>query len=112
MNNVSYRQTIKNSGLTTLNILRPCDGLLIDSITEEIEKGNYPLFISEGKSETKVKAIQNNQYLSFCFEQFEYYSQNNTLIVYGQSFSEQNAHIVKAIDGKFDKVAISICLEV
>jgi hypothetical protein len=95
------------SGLTTLKIKRPNNGWLLDSITNEIEKDNYPLFISEGKSETKVKAIQSNRYLSFCLDRFKNCS-DKTLIVFGQSLSEQDSHIVEAIDNGFDKVAISI----
>lgn len=95
------------NGLTTLKIKRPKDGWLLNEITNEISNNNYPLFISEGKSETKMKAIQSNRYLTFCFKMLKNCSGKN-LVIYGQSLSEQDLHIVREIDNRFEKVAISI----
>jgi len=95
------------SGLTTLKILRPKNGWLLNRITDEIADNNYPLFISEGKSETKLKSIQSNQYLNFALNQFET-CVDKTLVIYGQSLSEQDEHLVKIIDKSFEKIAISI----
>ncbi|MDX2191005.1 MAG: DUF4917 family protein [Bacteroidota bacterium] len=95
------------SGLTTLKILRPTDGWLLNRITDEIAQNNYPLFISEGKSETKLKSIQSNRYLNFALNQFEKCS-DKKLVIYGQSLSEQDEHLAKIIDKSFEKIAISI----
>jgi hypothetical protein len=98
------------TGLRTLKIKKPNSMLpkwLLGTITEEISKNNYPLFISEGKSETKLKAIQSNSYLSFCLNKFGQANSQN-LVVYGQSLSEQDNHLVKIIDKNYKKVAISI----
>lgn len=95
------------SGLTTLKIKKPIDGWLLDSITEEISKNNYPLFISEGKSETKLKAIKSNLYLNFCLDRFET-NTDKSLIIFGQSLSDQDEHLVRIIDKTYDKLAISI----
>lgn len=95
------------SGLTTLKIKRPNEGWLLDGITEEISANNYPLFISEGKSDSKLKAIQSNSYLSYCLKQLESNS-DETLIIFGQSLSIQDGHLVKIIDKQYEKVAISI----
>lgn len=97
-------------GLTTYKIKRPKNGWLLDSITKEISLNKYPLFISEGKSETKLKAIQSNSYLTYCLNQLEK-NENNTLVIFGQSLSEQDAHIVKIIDKSYDNIAISIRVE-
>lgn len=102
---------LSEASLHTLKLISPRNGWLLDAITNEIKKHNYPLFISEGKSESKEKAIRANRYLSFCFERFSKYSEqcsDKTLIVYGQSLNKQDSHIVKAIDKRFEKVAISI----
>lgn len=93
--------------ITTLKILRPNDGWLLNEITEQIANNNYPLFISEGKSETKLKAIQSNKYLLFALNQFTKCNDKN-LVIYGQSLSGQDEHLVKIIDKSFDKIAISI----
>lgn len=95
------------NGLTTYKIKRPSEGWLLNAITDEIANNNYPLFISEGHSDNKLKAIQSNSYLSFCLRQLESNS-DKTLVVFGQSLSEQDAHIVKIIDKHYEKVAISI----
>ncbi|MDO6739473.1 DUF4917 family protein [Wenyingzhuangia sp. 2_MG-2023] len=80
---------------------------LIEVITKEISKDNYPLFISEGTSEMKLKGIQSNNYLTYCFRELKE-NKNKNLVIYGQSLSDQDLHIVKAIDENYDKVAISI----
>ena len=65
------------------------------------------MFISEGKSLTKLKAIKSNTYLSFCLKKLEENS-DKSLIIFGQSLSEQDEHIVKVIDKKYENIAISI----
>jgi hypothetical protein len=96
-----------SQGLATLKIKKPNEGWLLDEITTQISNNNYPLFISEGKSLTKLKAIQSNPYLSFCLKQLEENS-DKSLIIFGQSLSDQDEHIVKIMDKHYDKVAISI----
>ena len=38
-------------------------------------------------------------------------NENNTLVIFGQSLSEQDAHIVKIIDKSYENIAISIRVE-
>lgn len=94
-------------GITTLKIRKPPDGWLLNKITDEIAQNNYPLFISEGKSETKLKAIQSNSYLTYALNQLKKCT-DKKLVIYGQSLSEQDEHIAKIIDNSFEKIAISI----
>lgn len=98
------------NGLTTYKIKKPKEGWLLNAITKEIASNNYPLFISEGHSDKKLKAINSNSYLSFCFQKLETNS-DKTLVIFGQSLSEQDSHIVKIIDKHYEKVAISIRVE-
>lgn len=93
--------------LTTYKIKRPSEGWLLNAITEEISNNNYPLFISEGNSDSKLKAIQSNSYLSFCLVQLENNS-DKSLVIYGQSLSKQDTHIVRIIDKHYEKLAISL----
>ncbi len=95
------------NGLTTLKIKRPRNGWLLETVTKQIANNKYPLFISEGKSESKLKAIQSNQYLTFCLKRLSDQKDQN-LVIYGQSLSEQDSHIVEIIDKTFKKIAISI----
>ncbi len=91
----------------TYKIFKPPDSWLLDSITENINLNKYPLYISEGLSEAKFKSIRNNEYLDFCYNNFKSPIDKN-LIVYGQSLSEQDRHIVNAIDNAYRNVAVSI----
>ncbi len=96
-----------SQGLTTLKIKKPNEGWLLDEITTQISNNNYPLFISEGKSISKLKAIKSNPYLTYCLKQLEE-NQDKSLIIFGQSLSDQDEHIVKTIDKHYEKIAISI----
>jgi hypothetical protein len=95
------------NGLNTLKIKKDEEHWLINKITEEINKGNYPLFISEGTSIRKQKEIQANYYLSYCLRNFSE-PEEKKLVVFGQSLNEQDNHLVKIIDDAYEKVAISI----
>ena len=100
-----------SDGINTLKRVRDTDGWLLNVITEEIKLGNYPLFISEGSSENKMKSIKSNTYLSFCMNKFETTKDDDTLVIFGQSLREQDIHITKLIDKNYKKVAISIRVE-
>lgn len=85
-----------------------CDkNWLIKEITQEISKNNYPLFISEGTYEMKLKGIQSNKYLTYCFRKLKG-NKNKNIVIYGQSLGDEDLHIAEAIDQNYKKVAISI----
>lgn len=88
-------------------ILNPSN-LLIDN--EQLQPA-FPLFISEGKSDIKMKKIKNNVYLSFCYKKL--YSLEGCLVVFGHSLnSDYDGHIINAIKrSKLDTIAISIFSE-
>lgn len=93
--------------LDTIKIKADEEHWLIDIITSEINSFNYPLFISEGSSNSKLKAIQSNSYLTYCLNNLKSSTSEN-LVVFGQSLSEQDHHLVRLIDESYDKIAISI----
>lgn len=80
---------------------------LIDVITNEIKENNYPLFISEGTSDMKLKAIQSNKYLSYCFRNLKE-NKYKEVVIYGHSLSSQDSHIIKILDEKYDRIAFGI----
>lgn len=80
--------------------------LLVD-IEKQIKKGNFPLFISEGKHKLKLDSIMQNNYLRFCFEKFQE-ADKTCLVVFGSSFSEFDIHIVEAIIKSRESVYISV----
>ena len=74
-----------------------------------INSGVYPLFITEGLTEHKLRKIKGNDYLSFCFSNFK--KINGNLLIYGHSLNEEyDNHIVEAImkNPNIENVAISI----
>lgn len=77
--------------------------------TFRAENGQYPLFITEGKSEQKLRKIGSNDYLSFCYKQLK--ELRGKLTIYGHSLSkEYDDHIVQAIvdNPTITDIAISI----
>lgn len=71
--------------------------------------GLYPLFITEGKSEQKIRKIGSNDYLSFCYNQLK--KIDGKLIIFGHSLSEEfDNHIVEALknNSNISEIAISI----
>lgn len=95
------------NGLETIKIKKDDNSWLISKINEQISQSNYPLFISEGSWNSKSKSIQSNSYLQYCFSNFQN-NKDRELVVFGQSLSEQDKHIAKAIDESYKTVAISI----
>lgn len=91
---------------------------IADTLDDEVEKlketfiardGRYPLFITEGKSEQKIRKIGSNDYLSFCYAQLN--KIRGKLVIYGHSLSEEyDNHIVQAIlnNQNISDIAISI----
>ena len=66
-----------------------------------------PLFITEGSSSDKLRAINSSDYLSFAYQRFLGHS--SPLVVFGHSLGETDGHLVKAIKASnADKIAISI----
>lgn len=85
-----------------------CDNLL-EAILEKWQKDNLaPAFVCEGTEENKRDAISSCNYLERVF--FEVLpSLEDTLVVYGWGFGDQDMHIIKQISkSSVKKVAVSI----
>ncbi|MEM0675687.1 DUF4917 family protein [Dickeya oryzae] len=80
----------------------------IKEIIDETDLNSIPLFISEGKSEIKLRRIRENDYLNFCYNQFINLSGN--LLVFGHGLdTEYDEHILQAIkSSSISKLAISV----
>lgn len=68
---------------------------LMELIRDGLEKGQYPLFVAEGKPEKKLEQMQNNGYLFYCLGKLERIQQS--LVIYGFSLGKSDAHIANAI---------------
>lgn len=80
---------------------------LIKQIKNALTSGIFPLVVTEGTSKDKKRKINHNAYLSKCYRSF--IAVSKSLFTYGLSFSENDAHIVRAIEkGKVTNLYISI----
>ncbi|MCB7160387.1 DUF4917 family protein [Bacillus subtilis] len=69
---------------------------LMDDITKEYEKGNFPVYVSEGASEKKLAQIKSNNYLSYCYH--ELLNSDGGITIIGQGLNpEYDKHLIDAI---------------
>jgi hypothetical protein len=67
-----------------------------------------PIFVSEGTSEQKLRAIRRSDYLSAVYDK-ELRSDHESIAVYGWAVGEQDNHLVNAIaSGSLKRVAVSV----
>ena len=71
---------------------------LTDKIQAAWANGRRPLFVSEGKSSLKLRRIETSVYLRHAFEEFKRLIKQKDLVIYGASLSEQDQHLVDAIN--------------
>ena len=69
--------------------------------------GDIPLFVNEGSSADKLKAIRSSDYLSFCYSQLA--SPKQALCIFGHNLAAQDQHLVQALlQAGLKTLAISI----
>lgn len=83
------------------------DQTLSDIISSK-SMGNTPLFISEGKSDIKLRRIRENYYLGFCYDKLM--SNKKNMVVYGHGLDkEYDEHILLALKkAPMEKLAFSV----
>ncbi len=84
-------------------------GLTIsDQVRKSIDKGKYPIFISEGTTEHKLSRIQNFSYLGRSFSSLK--SITGNLFIFGHSIGNQDDHVFNYINRnqKLKNIFISI----
>lgn len=69
---------------------------LLDNIKARMERKEYPIFVTAGNATEKLTHIMHNRYLSFCYEKLS--SITGSLITFGFNFSDNDAHIIEAIN--------------
>jgi hypothetical protein len=82
---------------------------LIDTILRIWETGEHiPLFVSEGETNEKLKAIRRSNYLKTVYDRV-IDSNSESLVAYGWSFRDEDEHILRGIiHGKVDRIAVSV----
>jgi len=76
---------------------------LLENISDRMEKGEYPIFVTAGNGEQKLSHIMHNQYLTDCYESL--CSIEGSLVTFGFNFGPSDSHIIEAINraAKFGK---------
>ena len=64
---------------------------IVDLVKDNLEKGKFPLFVSEPTSIKKKQRIEHNPYLDYCFRALE--RVNGTFFIQGHSMDENDKHI-------------------
>lgn len=84
------------------------DDEYIRMLRKEISNGNIPLFVAEGTSVDKLRAINNNYYLRSCAQALKAQNKGN-MVVYGSSFQASDNHIVGYINqAKPENLVVSV----
>ena len=78
---------------------------LLKNISDRMENGEYPIFVTAGDGEQKLKHIKHNEYLTFCYDSL--CNTEGSLVTFGFNFGEYDEHIIEAINraAKFGKRA-------
>ncbi len=81
---------------------------IAQQVKDSIEQDKFPLFISEGTTEHKLKRIKENGYLSRAFSSLKGITGN--LFVFGHSIRDEDDHFFSIINSnrKINKIYISI----
>jgi hypothetical protein len=80
---------------------------LVEQIRDALSAGSYPLVVTEGASEEKLRTILHSAYLARGLRSLT--ACGGALFVYGHSLAENDAHILRCIsDGKVKALYVSI----
>jgi len=69
---------------------------LLEKISERMEKGEYPIFVTAGSGEEKLSHIMHNHYLSYCYDNLSEIT--GSLVTFGFNFGIYDEHIIEAIN--------------
>lgn len=92
---------------TTVKRRAPVGRTLLDLLGTQFRGSDLPLFVSEGSSDDKMRVIRSSDYLSFAYGALE--DEDRPLVVFGNSLSDQDAHLVRAIN-RWPKRRMAIAL--
>ena len=96
----------RNNGTTCK--VRATGGTTIQDVISSKNMEEIPLFISEGKSQIKLRRIRENDYLNFCYNKL--LKASGSLVSFGHGLDkEYDEHILDAIkSSELSEIAISV----
>lgn len=80
---------------------------ILKQIVERVENNHFPIIVTEGLSNQKLRKIYSNDYLTYCWNSLDGLEEDE-IVVYGHSLSDSDQHIVELIDKKFKRVYYGI----
>jgi hypothetical protein len=72
------------------------DNFLLKQIEKRMLNKEYPIFVTAGNAQEKLRHIMHNKYLTFCYDKL--CSITGSLVTIGFSFSDNDTHIIDAIN--------------
>jgi|SRR5580658_981775 hypothetical protein len=87
---------------------------LVDQANEALKKNQFPVFVAEGDSKSKLTKIQHSAYLHHNLKSFAGVCQTGSrggtaLFVFGHSFAKNDAHVFNIIgQGKITNLFVSL----
>jgi len=69
---------------------------LLENIGARMKNGEYPIFVTAGDGQQKLKHITHNQYLTYCYDRF--CQTEGSLVTFGFGFGPYDEHIIDAIN--------------
>ena len=69
---------------------------ILQKISARMDNGEYPIFVTAGDGQQKLKHIMHNRYLTYCYESL--CEAEGSLVTFGFNFGPSDDHIIKAIN--------------
>jgi predicted house-cleaning noncanonical NTP pyrophosphatase (MazG superfamily) len=69
---------------------------ILKRIEKRMQDKEYPVFVTAGNAQEKLRHIMHNKYLAFCYDKL--CSITGSLVTIGFSFSDNDSHIIDAIN--------------
>jgi hypothetical protein len=69
---------------------------LLQKIGARMEKGEYPIFVTAGDGQQKLRHITHNQYLTSCYDSL--CKAKGSLVTFGFGFGAYDEHIIDAVN--------------
>jgi len=80
---------------------------ILDQLKNRIASNQYPLFISGGSAQDKLKRIRSNPYFNDAYESLK--ACKKALFIFGHSLSSRDSHIITAIaESPMDPIYVSV----
>ena len=80
---------------------------LVDQILEALESDRYPIYVSEGTSQSKLERVMHSGYLTRGYRSLSQIG--GSLFVFGHSLQANDEHVLRCIEeSKVNKVLVSI----